>query len=113
MLEVGDVVRIKEDIQHDHGYAGTFGIICHNYLADYYYVFAWNKAKKRFWECGFKEENLESQGYKIMPMLIELQHWMNSQHSLKSGMKLKPKKFGKHYEYWKIRKEKGIEKAKK
>ena len=46
-------------------------------------------------------------------MLESWQHWMNGQYCRKTGLKIKPHKFGQLYDYWKKRKEKGEEKAKR
>lgn len=119
MFNIGDVVIIRNDKYHD----GQFGIICHTTTIGnnlYYSVHTWEPTADRFWCIGAygdkvsdDEPYLEYQGYSIIPMLESWQHWMNSQYCRKTGLKIKPHKFGQLYDYWKKRKEKGEEKAKR
>lgn len=115
MLKIGDVVIIRNDTFHE----GQMGIICNiSMIGDKpnYSVHTYEPNGDRFWCTGVHEDDgikLEYQGYNIIPMLESWQFWMNSQYCRKTGMKLKPHKFGQRYNYWKKRKEKGPDKARR
>lgn len=115
MFNIGDVVIIRNDTYHE----GQIGIVCNISFIDddpYYSVHTWQPNNERFWCIGVYESEgiiLEYQGYNMMSMLESWQKWMNSQYCIKTGMKLKPDKFGQKYDYWTKCAKKGEDKARR
>lgn len=57
---VGDLVKIKDNIEINKGYAGQLGIVQgFSGVPNYLYIFAFNKSKNDYWCCGFNEDDLE------------------------------------------------------
>lgn len=120
-FSVGEVVDV---INRKNG--STIGIICKTFstriLRDgsvgdtdipYYYTLVWQPSEKRFWCEGTFEDEMISRNFTFVEMIESFQHWMNAEFSTKTGIKLNPEKFGEKYDYWKIRKERGAERAKR
>ena len=109
--KMGDVVTVYDDILDK----SLFGIICtqdncfdgHNY----YYVLVYEENVPRFWCRGVFEEDITPMNFHILDVIKHFQFWMNTNFSTKTGIKLKPKKFGQKYDYWKLNKEEGAKKA--
>lgn len=119
-IKIGDVVKMNDELSSNSECSGQFGVVIfkHDYNNDAnfdYSILVWQNFKSggRFWCVGFKRDEFEPQGYTISNLIEHLQKWMNTQYCLKTGIKFKQNKFGKHYNYWKKRKELGEEKAKR
>lgn len=97
-LQIGDVIKIKDNITHDCLFAGQFGVICNIYNRTensirYYSVHSFNT--KSFGYVGLLEDEIEPQHYNLVPMLQSFCKIMNERYNRTTGFKIKPGKFGK------------------
>lgn len=81
-LNFGDLITISEECQHDVGYNGQIGIImkvnnmpCNDSNENYYYVLAYDKRAKRYWECGFNRSDLIQIDGNFNDLLEEFNTW--------------------------------------
>lgn len=109
--DIGDVVTVYDSVLHK----SLFGIICkldgYYDSQNYYSVLVYEENVPRFWCRGAYEKEISPMNFHILDMIKSFQFWMNTQYCTKTGIKLKPEKFGKKYDYWKICAKKGEKKA--
>lgn len=80
--KIGDMVKIKSYVDHDHGYEGQTGIIykipnINQDGCEYYNVVAWDKDENRFWGCGFWDNEFNYLGHNIEDFIYFYSYWLS------------------------------------
>lgn len=84
-LEVGDMVIIKDDIDHDIGCRDSVGVVqqvnnmpCNNVNENYYHVVVYDDKAERYLCCGFNRSSLIKTEQKLQDLNNAFEYWKNN-----------------------------------
>lgn len=102
-FNIYDVVRISNDIAHDKGYAGQYGVVIGYSGDNYFYALAYDNRNNRYWVCGFIERELIKTNKNIKD--IEGLYCNMSDYLIKNKFNLSTKHFKEMWHKYKNNKE--------